>query len=88
MEINFGQYSLPVLITVFLAITFKAVPSISDAVKPFIAIFLGIGLGVVGMFYAGLAPTFPIVVDHVLYGLMTGAAAVGLWEGFSKVTKS
>jgi len=84
-EISFGQYSIPVIITVLLALVFKILPGVSDAAKPFIAILLGIGLGIVGIFYAGLAPTFPVIVDHVLYGLMTGAAAVGLWEGFSKI---
>lgn len=85
MEINFGQYSLPVIITVFLSIVFKVLPGVADGAKPFIAIILGMALGIVGIFYAGLQPTFPVVVDHVLYGLMTGAAAVGLWEGFSKL---
>ena len=84
-EISFGQYSVPIIITVLLALIFKAIPAIKDELKPFIAIMIGIGLGVLGIYYAGIVPTFPVVVDHILYGLMTGAAAVGLWEGFSKI---
>ena len=83
-DISFGQYSVPVIITVLLAIVFKTT-TVADGAKPFIAIGLGIAFAVMGIFYAGLQPTFPVVVDHVLYGLMTGAAAVGLWEGFSKI---
>ncbi len=88
MEINFGQYALPVVLTVFLAIIYKiagnpdGTSTIPDRAKPIIAICLGIGLGIVGMFYQAIAPSFKNIVDHILYGLMAGAAAVGLWEGF------
>lgn len=88
MEINFGPYALPVLLTVFLAIIYKlagnpdGTSTIPDRAKPIIAILLGIGLAIIGMFYAGLKPTFKVIVDYVLYGLMMGASAVGLWEGF------
>ena len=88
MEVNFGQYALPIILTVFLSIIYKiagnpdGTSAIPDKAKPVIAICLGMALGIVGMFYQGVAPVFKNIVDFTLYGLMTGAAAVGLWEGF------
>ena len=88
MEINFGQYALPVVLTVLLAIIYKiagnpdGTSTIPDRAKPVIAILLGIALGVAGMFYQGIKPSFKSIMDFTLYGLMAGAAAVGLWEGF------
>ena len=88
MEINFGQYALPVVLTVLLAIIYKiagnpdGTSTIPDRAKPVIAILLGMALGIAGMFYQGIKPNFKSIVDFTLYGLMAGAAAVGLWEGF------
>jgi len=90
-EISFGQYALPVILTVVLAVIYKqfdkadGTSSLPNRIKPLIAIGAGICLGVVGMFYNGVQPAFKAVVDYVLYGFMTGCSAVGLWEGFSKV---
>ncbi len=61
--------------------------SLSDPIKTWTAITLGAALGIVVLFYKGLQPTFPVIVDNLLYGIMTGAAAVGLWEGYSKLMK-
>lgn len=88
MEVNFGSYALPVVLTVLLAIIYKiagnpdGTSTIPDRAKPVIAILLGIALGIAGMFYQGIKPAFKSIMDFALYGLMTGAAAVGLWEGF------
>jgi len=93
-EIRFGQYALPVILTVILAVVYKqfdkadGTSSLPNRIKPLIAIAAGIFLGVVGMFYNGAQPTFKAVVDYVLYGFMTGCSAVGLWEGFSKIKGS
>ena len=88
-EISFGQYALPVILMVVLAFVYKIAGQegdqpgyISNRAKPLIAIAVGIGLGIVGMYYKGIAPSFKAVVDYVLYGFMTGCSTVGLWEGF------
>jgi len=86
-DINLGQYAVPVILTVVLAIVYKFLDKpdgtsyLPNQFKPLIAIALGIILGIVGMFYSAVVPSFKAWVDHILYGLMTGASAVGLWEG-------
>ncbi len=89
-EISFGQYALPVILMVVLSFVYKVAGQqgdtpgmISNRFKPIIAIFIGVGLGIVALFYNAIAPiTFKVVVDYVLYGFMTGCSAIGLWEGF------
>ena len=90
-EISLGQYALPVIMTVILALVYKSfekadgTSSINNRLKPWIAIWIGIGLGSINLFYGGGTATFKTIVDAVLYGVMTGASAVGLWEGYSKI---
>ncbi len=80
-DITLGQYGLPVLLTIFLALIYKFVPvEFPDKYKSLIAILVGIGLSLVAVWYKGLAWTPVVIVDHVLYGLMLGASAVGIYE--------
>lgn len=86
-EVNLGQYAVPVILTVVLGIIYKLLDKpdgtsyLNNKFKPLIAIALGIIIGIVSMFYKGTPVTFQVWVDYILYGLMTGASAVGLWEG-------
>ena len=89
-NVNFGQYALPVILMVILSLIYKVFGEdagnpgmISDKAKPIIAICAGMGLGIVGMFYNAVPLTFKNFVDYLLFGLMQGAGAVGLWEGFN-----
>lgn len=80
--ISLGQYSLPVILTVVLGIVYN-ITTVPDKWKAFVAIGIGVILGLVGMIYNNPSPYTPvIVIDHVLYGFMAGAGAVGLYEGF------
>lgn len=79
-EVTFGQYGLPVLLTVLMGVIFKFVP-ISDRFKALVTIFLGTGLGLLGLAYAGKPWEVKFIVDYALYGFMAGASAVGLYEG-------
>jgi len=86
MEIEFGPYAVPVILTVILGIIYKFV-SFGDKYKALIAVVIGIGLGILAIPYKGMPWTVVSIVDHMIYGLMTGASAVGLWELSRTVTK-
>lgn len=79
-EITFGGYALPVLLSILMGMLFKLVP-IADRWKALITIAAGTGLGILALFYAGKEPTFVNYVDYALFGFMSGAGAVGLYEG-------
>lgn len=78
-EVSLGKYSIPVIMMVILGLFYK-IPGIKNKHKPLLAIAIGIVLGIIAIPYTGKAFTFVNVVDFVLYGLMTGASAVGLYE--------
>jgi hypothetical protein len=79
-EVTFGQYAVPVILTVILGLVYKMVTTIPDKWKSLIAVGCGIGLGMIAIPYNSLPFTVVNIVDHAIYGLMTGASAVGLWE--------
>lgn len=78
-DLSFGQYSLPVLLTMFTMGLFRFW-QVSDRLKPPITLVLGIALGVLWIFYTGTTCTVPTVVDSVFYGAMQGFAAIGIYE--------
>lgn len=86
-EINLGQYAIPFLITIFLAVIFKpfdnpdGTSKLPDWLKGYIAIGIGVALGIIGMFYSGVQPiTFKVWVDYILYGFVQGAASIGIFK--------
>lgn len=81
-EVTLGQYSLPLLLTVILGISFKLIgEGLADRWKSIIALGLGLGLGLLAMVYNQEPPfAMKIVIDYALFGFMAGAAAVGLYE--------
>jgi chromate transport protein ChrA len=80
-EITLGQYALPLILMVVLGAIYKmAGGAISDRFKTPIALLVGIGLSMVALAYAQIGWSIRVVIDYGLYGLMTGAAAVGLYE--------
>lgn len=81
IEIAFGGYALPVLLTVFLALVYKIMgENIKDRWKAMIAVGFGMCLGAVYVPYEGLAFTAKNFVDYILNGFMVGASAVGIYE--------
>jgi len=77
--VKFGPYALPFLMTGCLAIIFFFA-DFSAKAKNAVALCLGIGLAICYLPYAGIPWTFVNIVDYSLYGLIQGAAAVGLWK--------
>ena len=87
-DIIFGQFALPVILTVILGVVFKMIGThVGDRFKPLIAIGCGIALGCLAVAYRGLPWNLVTIVDHVTYGFMVGASAVGLYELQRTVTK-
>jgi len=88
MGIHFGEYSIPVILTVILAIIYKcAGTSIADKWKALIAVIIGIGLGLLSISYTGKVWDVVTVVNGAVYGLMVGASATGLYELQRTLTK-
>jgi len=87
MEVSFGQYAVPVILTVVLAIVYKLVPNVPDKFKAVIAVVVGIVLGILAIPYNSLPWSAVNIIDHAIYGLMIGASAVGLYELQRTVTK-
>lgn len=80
MEVSFGGYAMPVVLSLILGIVYRFTGVIPDKWKALVAIVCGMALGNLGLAYAGLGWTVVNLVDYNLYGLMTGAAAIGLYE--------
>ena len=78
-DITFGQYALPVILTVILGIVYKFL-SFGDKYKALLAVVIGMGLGILSIPYKGMPWTVVTTVDALIYGLMVGASAVGLYE--------
>ena len=80
-QIMLGKYSMPFILSIILGLVYKRA-EISDDLKPYIAMVVGVGIGVAAMFYneAYAAINFPIIADYILAGGMAGSAAVGIYE--------
>jgi hypothetical protein len=79
VSVTFGQYSVPVILTVLLSLVYKFT-TVPDKWKSLIAVVLGIGLGLAGIAYKGMPWSAVNIIDHVIYGLLMGASATGLYE--------
>lgn len=85
-EVTFGGYAVPLVLTVILAIVYKFI-TFGDQYKALLAVMTGILLGILAIPYKGIDWTVVSIVDHALYGFMTGAASVGIYELQRTVTK-
>jgi len=80
-ELTLAGYSVPILVSIILGLFYKFVPSIPDRLKTPLSVLFGILLGIVAMYYNKEGPLdFRIWIDHILYGMMVGTSATGLYE--------
>ena len=88
-ELQFGAFALSVIIAVILGVAYKIVGDtiLSDRIKVIIAMVVGLGLGAVAIPYAGLEWTTVNIVNNLLAGFMSAAAASGLYTWTNKTTK-
>jgi len=81
MEITFGGYAMPLILSLILSFAYKvAGAKIDDRFKAVIAVVAGLALGNLAIAYKGLQWTVPVVVDHSVYGFIVGLSAIGLYE--------
>ena len=88
-EMAIGAFGVSILLSIILRMLYNTW-DISNKAKPWLAVSIGVLLGIVVMFYnlpTGSACGFRLIVDHVLGGFMTGATAVGMYE-MTKSTKA
>jgi membrane protease YdiL (CAAX protease family) len=86
-SVNIGQYSLPVILSVALGLVFKWLNLVEDRWKSLVAIVIGVILGYVALLYSGKPMTIPVIIEYGLFGMMSGAGAVGLYEAQRSITK-
>ena len=78
-ELTFGQYPFYVVLTAVTMAMFRFW-QVNDRYKAPITVGLGVFLGVLWLYYAGVTCYVTSITDAVLYGIMQGLAAVGLYE--------
>ena len=83
-DLTFGQYPLYVVLTMITMALYRFI-NVNDRLKGLISVCLGLGLGVLWLYYSGTECTPPTVINALLYGLSQGLAAVGLYEVQDKV---
>lgn len=84
-ELQFGQFGLSAVLMAVVGIVYKmAGDSLSDRWKVLIMILIGLGLGVLAIPYQGLPWTVVNIVNCLLVGLMSAAAASGFYSWQSK----
>lgn len=87
MNVTIGSYGVPAILAVVLGIIYNLSPKIRDKWKAPISLLAGIGLGMCAMVYNLDQCTTKAIIDYGLEGLMSGAAAVGLYEGIYRPAK-
>jgi len=88
MVITFGPYVLPfpVALTAILSIFYSMFNAkdgtnlLSDRVKNMIALLMGMGFGILIMVDKETAITARVFIGWLIFGLLEGAAAVGLYK--------
>jgi len=81
MEISFGGYAMPLVLSLILAFAYKLTgEAISDRWKALISVAAGLLLGNLGIAYNGMEWTIQNVVDFNIYGFAVGLSAIGLYE--------
>jgi len=87
MEISFGGYAMPLVLSLIMTFIYKLIPTIPDKWKAAISVGSGLILGNIGIAYRGLEWTVQNLVDFNIYGFMVGLSGVGLYELQRTVTK-
>ena len=85
-ELSFGQYGLSVILTGVMAFVFMLCKKedgsscVSDKWKNLIVILVGLGLGLLSIWYFAKPANVVNIVSGLLDGFFTSMSAVGLWK--------
>lgn len=80
-EINIGQYSAAVILSIILGIAFKlAGESMTDRLKIVITICIGLAFGFVLFLYQEAAWTAKAIITYLVNGFAAAAIASGLYS--------
>jgi len=85
-EITFGQYGLSVILTVIMALVFMmckrpdGTSCIDDKWKNLIVILVGIGFGLLSIWYFDNPASLKNTINGLLDGFFTAMSAIGLWK--------
>lgn len=77
-ELTIGAFGASIVLSIILRMVYNSF-NINNKFKPWLAVGIGMVLGIVAMFYNGFSGFKPLV-DYLLSGFMTGATSVGLYE--------
>ena len=78
-ELALGSIGISIILSILLRMIYNTF-DLPNKAKPWIAVFLGMGLAIVVLFTTGAAVTFALVVTYLVQGFMVGATSVGLYE--------
>jgi len=86
-DLSFGQYPIPLLLTIIMAFIYRAIPVIPDRLKGFITVAVAIALGYLWLVYSSVTIDVHSLVDTFAYCFIQGCAAVGIYELQDKARK-
>ena len=78
-ELTIGSFGISIILSILLRMIYNTV-DIGNRFKPWIAVLMGMGLGMVALIYTGEIVSAKVIIDYLLRGFMTGATAVGFYE--------
>jgi hypothetical protein len=82
-QVTLGGYAVPVIMSIVLGGIYKFTFNIEKRWKTPISFGVGVILSILAMFYnkdPEVALTVKVWIDYMLYGIMLGASATGLYE--------
>ena len=77
--LTIGSIGISVILVIVLRMIYQTF-NIPNTAKPWIAVFIGMGLAVAAMFTVGGYESFGQLATYLVQGFMTGATATGMYE--------
>ena len=78
-ELTIGAFGISIILSILLRMIYNTF-NIINSYKPWIAVLLGMGLGIIALLYNGEVLSSQTIIDYEIRGFMTGATAIGFYE--------